>query len=454
MLFNKQFDVVVVGGGISGVCAAVGAARAGADVILVERYGFLGGTLTACGTGPMMTFHAGETQVVGGVCAEIIERLKRKGLSPGHILDTTAYTYTVTPFDSEGMKCELEEMCKEAGITLLYHTCVTGVDKKDNKITAVSVYHKNGPDKIRAKMFVDASGDCDLSYLAGAKVAKGRETDGKCQPVTMNFKVTNVDTEKVKEYIKTHEEEFPRLKGDFGIVDRAPRLSIGGFTKTLQNARRDGRISFLREDILFFETNQKGEFIVNTTRVTGVDPTNPLDLTKAEIEGRKQAQEVLSVLRRDISGFEQSRLEFTGPFIGVRSSRQIVGKHVITEEELVSCKRFSDTVAHGGYPIDIHSPDGLNENMFEEKGLARGAFYSIPLSALYGELKNLVTVGRCISVTFSAQAAIRVSPIAGATGQAGGVAAAVSAINNKNINDTNISEIQRELKRQGAFIAI
>lgn len=453
-MLNKLFDVAVVGGGISGVCAAIGAARAGAKVILIERYGFLGGTLTACGTGPMMTFHAGETQVVGGVCAEIIERLKSKGLSPGHIFDTTAYTYTVTPFDSEGMKAELEEMCEEAGVTLLYHTCVTGVDKQEGKIAAVSVYHKNGGGTIRAKMFVDASGDCDLSFLAGEKVNKGRKSDGKCQPVTMNFKVTNVDTEKVKEYIKTHGEEFPRLKGDLEIVDRAPRLSIGGFTKTLQNAQRDGRISFSREDILFFETSRKGEFIVNTTRVTGIDPTNPENLTKAEIEGRKQAKEVLDVLRRDISGFEQSYLEFTGPFIGIRSSRQIEGRHVITEEELISCKRFPDTVAHGGYPIDIHSPDGLNENMFEEKGLASGAFYSIPLSALYGELHNLVTVGRCISVTFEAQAAVRVSPIAGATGHAGGVAAAICAIENKNIDETHAEAVQQELKRQGAFLAL
>lgn len=451
---NKLFDVAVAGGGISGVCAAIGAARAGANVILIERYGFLGGTLTACGTGPMMTFHAGETQVVGGVCAEVIERLKQKGLSPGHIYDTTAYTYTVTPFDSEGMKLELEAMCQEAGVTLLYHTCVTGVDKKDGKITAVSVYHKNGGEKIRAKMFVDASGDCDLSFLAGAKVNKGRKADGKCQPVTMNFKVTNVDTDKVKAYIKTHGEEFPRLKGYLGIVDRSSRLSIGGFTKTLQNARRDGRVTFLREDILFFETNRKGEFIVNTTRVTGIDPTDPADLTKAEFEGRKQAQEILAVLKRDISGFEESYLEFTGPFIGIRSSRQIEGKHVITEEELISCKRFSDTVAHGGYPIDIHSPDGLNENMFEEKGLAPGAFYSIPLSALYGELHNLITVGRCISVTFEAQAAVRVSPIAGATGHAGGVAAAVCAIDNINIDDVNIEAVQKELKKQGAFLAV
>ncbi|MBO5198645.1 MAG: FAD-dependent oxidoreductase [Lachnospiraceae bacterium] len=121
----KKYDVVVVGGGISGCMAAIAAARAGSAVLLVEKYGFLGGTLTACGTGPMMTFHAGDKLVVRGICNELIERLKKKGLSTGHIFDTIRYTYTVTPFDAEGMKRELEEMCIEAGVTLLYHTYAT-----------------------------------------------------------------------------------------------------------------------------------------------------------------------------------------------------------------------------------------------------------------------------------------------------------------------------------------
>ena len=252
-----MYDVAVIGGGISGCMAAIAAARCGASVILIEKYGFLGGTLTACGTGPMMTFHAGDVQVVRGVTNELIERLMNKGFSPGHIFDTTGYTYTVTPFSAEGMKLELEDMMAEAGVELLYHSVVCDVEYENAVINSVEVYGKNGKRCIESRMFVDASGDCDLAFLAGLETNKGREADGKCQPMTMNFKVINVDTDRVKEYIMNNNDEFPRLKSDLSKVTRAPKLSIGGYVNTLKKAQKTGKISFQREDILFFETEDK-----------------------------------------------------------------------------------------------------------------------------------------------------------------------------------------------------
>ncbi len=450
-----MYDAAVIGGGIAGCMAAIAAARCGARVILIERYGFLGGTLTACGTGPMMTFHAGEIQAVQGITDELIERLKRKGFSPGHIFDTTGYTYSVTPFSAEGMKLELEAMMTEEGVTLLYHSIVCDVDFEDGRLHSVEVYGKNGKRKIEAKVFVDASGDCDLSVLAGLPVTKGREEDGKCQPLTMNFKLLNVDTERVKEYIMSHDEEFPRLKGDLTKVTRACRLSIGGYVKTLQNAQRDGRISFDREDILFFETNTPGEFIVNTTRVINADPTIPEDLTRAEIEGRKQAWEVYALLKESAAGFEEAELEFTGPFIGIRSSRRIKGSYTLTAEDIVSCAEFSDTIARGGYPIDIHSPEGRDDNAYKRTKLSLeyGDMYSIPYSTLITDgADNLITAGRSISASFEAQAAIRVSPIAGATGHAAGVAAGLCAIDNVSVHELDIKKLRETLKAQSAFL--
>ena len=233
-----MYDVAVIGGGISGCMAAIAAARCGASVILIEKYGFLGGTLTACGTGPMMTFHAGDVQVVRGVTNELIERLMNKGFSPGHIFDTTGYTYTVTPFSAEGMKLELEDMMAEAGVELLYHSVVCDVEYENAVINSVEVYGKNGKRCIESRMFVDASGDCDLAFLAGLETNKGREADGKCQPMTMNFKVINVDTDRVKEYIMNNNDEFPRLKSDLSKVTRAPKLSIGGDVKTIKKKQK------------------------------------------------------------------------------------------------------------------------------------------------------------------------------------------------------------------------
>ena len=450
-----MYDVAVVGGGISGCIAAIAAARYGANVILIERYGFLGGTLTACGTGPMMTFHAGDVQAVQGITDELIERLKAKGLSPGHIFDTTGYTYTVTPFSAEGMKRELETMMTETSVTLLYHSMVCDIEYINGRINSVEVCGKSGKRRIEAKIFVDASGDCDIAFLAGLEPNKGREGDGKCQPMTMNFKVINVDTERVKKYIMNNNDEFPRLEGDLSKVTHAPRLSIGGYVNTLGKAQETGKISFQREDILFFETDRMGEFIVNTTRVINADPTVPEDLTRAEILGRKQAWEVFELLNTEVQGFENAELEFTGPFIGIRGSRQLKGSYTLTADDIVSCRDFDDTIACGGYPIDIHAPEGNDAAMYEKTKLSLeyGDIYHIPYRSLISDnVKNLITVGRCISASFEAQAAIRVSPIAGAVGHGGGVAAGICAVKDINVQDVDVIELRKELKKQGAFI--
>lgn len=447
----KKYDVAVVGGGISGCMAALAAARSGVSVILIERWGFLGGTLTACGTGPMMTFHAGDRQVVRGICDELIERLKAKGLSTGHILDTTNYTYTVTPFDTEGMKRELEDMCIESGVSLMYHCCVIGAKAEKGRIVSIEIAHKKGRETMESRFWVDASGDCDLTYMTGGKYVKGREKDGKTQPLTMNLRICNVDVDRVREYIKANRDQFPCTSRGHNTVDDAERLSMGGYVDLLRKAVREKRISFLREDILFFETNTRGEIIVNTSRVLDIDPTDPVDLTRAEILGRKQAFEVFELLKNEACGFENAVLEYTGPSIGVRSSRQIVGRHILTAEELLACTEFPDTVAYGGYPIDIHSPDGLDESNGINNRFNKGEIYNIPLSCMYGEIRNLVTVGRCISAAFEAQAAIRVSPIAGAIGQAGGVAAALCASRGTDIQDIDIRDVKRVLREQNAY---
>lgn len=443
-------DILVVGGGISGCMAAISAARCGLDVLLVERYGFLGGTLTANGTGPMMTFHAGDRQVVQGITGEVIDRLCQKGKSVGHIFDTTCYTYTVTPFDAEGMKSELEQMLLEAGGRVLYHSFVCGVKKEDTEICEVTVAGKDGFKTIQAKVYIDASGDADISRFAGLKTHLGRKEDGKCQPVTLNMKLYNVDIPKVRAYVKAHPEDFNRM--DTQLVDNAPRLSVGGFDETFAQARKIGEITFDREILLFFETNNEGEVIVNTTRISNINPLKPEELTLGEITGRKQCEEVYSFLRKRVAGFEHARIAYTGPTIGVRGSVQIEGQYTINEMDIVTCKEFEDTVAHGAYPIDIHPPEGADDAMFDVVKLKPGDYYHIPYRALIGDMDNLITVGRCISATFEAQAAIRVSPIAGAIGHAGGAAAAVAVQGGNSVHKVDINAVRELLTQQGAFL--
>ena len=455
----KSYDVIVVGGGISGSMAAIQAAREGAKTLLIEKNSFLGGMLTASGVGPMMTFHAGSKLAVRGIPNELIERLKKRGKSPGHIYDTTTYTYTVTPFDMEGMKHELEMMALEASVDILYNAILNEVSVVGDVLTKITVTTKEKELGFSAKVFIDATGDADLSYKAGVRTQLGRVTDNKTQPLTMNLKMANVNIEKIKNHIKANKENFREYKNDASPLDKAPRLSLGGFEREITNAIEDGRLSFLRERVLFFETNNPGEVIVNTSRVVNINPTDPYEMSKAEAIGRKQVRELEEFLRSDIPGFENSYVIYSGPSIGVRSSRQIIGTHVLHETELVGLKKFEDTICHGGYPIDVHPAEGHDKFVDWSKvhrHLNYGDMYSIPFRALTNlEVSNLITVGRCISATFEAQGGIRVSPIAAGIGQAGGAAASVMVI--KSVFDSkkiDYKEIQDVLLKWDAYLEL
>lgn len=446
---NLEYDVVVIGGGPSGVNAAIGSARMGAKTLLVERFGYLGGMLTNAGTGPMMTFHAGDTQVVRGVADEIIERMKIQDNSPGHMKDFVGYASSVTPFDVEGMKIAMEELALEAGVELLYHTTFLGCEHTDGHINSVRLFAKGGEFKVKAKTFVDASADADLAVCANAAVRYGRDKDQLAQPMTMNAKVYNVNREKLRQFLHDHVDKT--FAQSHEVIDRSPRIGINARLDELQLAIRNKELSFNRDVVLCFETNNKGEFIVNMSRISKRSAINPFELTKAEIEGRKQVREVVAFLKKYVAGFENCVLAHTGPNIGIRESNKIDGLYKLNEMDLVNNVMFDDAVAMGGYPIDIHSPEGKSET--NHHFLKEGSWYSIPYrSLLTNASDNLVVVGRCISATHEALAAVRVTPIAMAVGHAGGIAAALSSKHQVPVQEINVTELRQELKKQGAFL--
>ncbi|OAS87830.1 MULTISPECIES: FAD-dependent oxidoreductase [Metabacillus] len=448
----KEFDVIILGGGISGAVAGIGSSRLGAKTLIVESHGFLGGMLTAAGVGPMMTFHAGKKQAIQGITDEIIQRLKKIGKSVGHIKDLTNYTYSITPFDSEAMKHELEMMLVESGAEILYHTVLAEVIKEGSKITKIKVCNKAGLSEISGKIFIDASGDGDLAAWSGVKFTKGRETDGASQPMTLKMKVRNVDINRVKQYIKENPENFTRVPENLDDLNKVERLSVVGYLKEFKEAKERGDITIKREDVLFFETNNPGEVIFNTTRLLGFDSTDPWSLSNAEIEGRKQCRELEYFMKNYMIGFENAVVVSTGPSIGVRSSRQIEGLYTLKAEDLLEQRKFYDVIAHSGYPIDIHSPDGEGTS---HRKLEWGGIYGIPYRSLVSkEIDNLIVVGRCLSATFEAQAGVRTTPTAGAIGQAGGVAAAIAARENVKVQELNIKKLQGILQEQGAYLEI
>jgi 2-polyprenyl-6-methoxyphenol hydroxylase-like FAD-dependent oxidoreductase len=449
---GPDFDVVVMGGGVSGSVAGIAAARAGARVLVIEEQGFLGGSLTAMGVGPMMSFHnpSGE-QVVRGIPDEVIERLKARGASLGHIVDTTTYCSTVTPFDSEELKIELETMLSAAGGKVLYHTQLAAVETADGRIARIVVCNKAGLTAFRAPVFIDATGDGDLAVRAGAPFVHGRAEDGGTQPMTMNLKLANVDTDAVRRYAMENPDDFLWHEGREEALRRlaiSPRLSLAGFLKSWREARERGEVDVPRDQVLFFETPVPGVVIVNTSRVLGLNATDPFQLSQAEGIGRRQCMQIYQFLRRHAVGFANAVRMDTAAKIGVRESRHIVGRYTITADDIVQSRPFPDTIALGGYPIDVHAPGGASTDTIH---LPANARYHIPLRSLLVEnVPNLLVVGRCISATHEAAAAFRVSPIAMAIGQGGGVAAAESVRLNTAPFEVPYAEIRARLLAQGA----
>lgn len=411
---SYRAEVLVVGGGPGGVPAAIAAARQGARVILVERYGFLGGMATAGLVNPFMVYWAGEygkyepaKQLSRGIFEEIIQKLSSlSGLAKDR-----------QTFDPEAMKFALQEMVHEAGVEVLLHTLVTGADVEDNTITKVYGENKSGQCEFRAEIFIDSTGDCDLAARAGAPFEVGREKDGLTQPMTLNFRVGGVD----KSRIPTRDEINRLYKED----------------------KRAGKIDNPREDVLFFNTLQDDILHFNTTRVVRRDATNGEDLSRAEFEARRQVWQVVEFLRSKVPGFERAYLLLTATQIGVRETRRIQGPYVLTEKDVLSARKFEDGIARGAYDIDIHNPAGTGTVI---KRLKPGTYYEIPYRCIYPERpSNLLIGSRCISATHEAHSSLRVMPIVASIGEAAGTAAGICIKEKKQPKDLDGKMLKRIL---------
>lgn len=450
---GPSYDVVVVGGGPSGTMAGIAAARIGAKTLVIEQHGFFGGSLTAMGVGPMMSFHnnAGD-QVVEGLPQELIDRLVARGASPGHIEDSTTYCTTVTPFDSEYLKMELEGMLEEAGADVLFHTKLAAARLGENgRIADIVVCNKGGLTAYPGKTCVDASGDGDLAVRAGVPFVMGRAHDRVTQPMTMNLKVGNVDVERVRRYALENPDDFVFAHGEeegLERLKRTPRLSLAGYRKAWEAAKKQGEIDVPREHVLFFETATPGVVIVNTSRVQGLDATDPLQLSRAEMIGRRQCTQIFDFLRRRCPGFENAIRMDASSQIGVRESRHVEGIYTLTADDLARRRDFPDPIALGGYPIDIHSAEKAETDSVH---FAEGTTYQIPMRSLLVEMPdNLVIGGRCISATHEAMAAFRVTPIAMAIGQAAGTIAATATATGTPPAQVDYGAVRTQLLAHGA----
>jgi hypothetical protein len=418
----REYDVLVVGGGNAGCAAALAAARTGAQVLLVERYGFLGGTATAAMVGPWMTFHSGEERIVGGIAQEIVERLIAMGGSPGHLHDASDYVPTITPFDPELHKALLFDLMRENGVHVLLHAWFLEPKLAEGRVMGATVSTVGGLRVLRAKQTIDATADALVAFGAGVPTQQGDER-GRVQPASLMFRLSHVDVDALASYLRRHPEQ---MRSSLKTHERTPAAltAVAGLYELWDAARARGDVTVPRELVSLFATPYPDEVTVNMTRVTDVDPLDPESLTRAEMEARAQVMQLVAFFRRDVPGFANARIAATAAQIGIRESRRIVGEYTLTADDVLRARTFPDAIARSAYPIDIHNPSGSGTTT---QRLPAGASYEIPYRCLVPLLvDDLLVAGRCISTTHEALASTRLTPTVMTMGQAAGTAAALA----------------------------
>lgn len=450
MASTEQYDVLVAGGGVAGIAAAVCAARMGAKTLLVERYGFLGGMATAGLVNPFMNYYSSTGEkLVGGFFDELCERMRRSG----GMLDRA--------FDPEAMKWAAQEMLLESGCNLMLHSIVTGARMEGRRLVGVEILTKSGTEIADAACLVDATGDADLTAMAGAPYDQGDPVTGMTQAMTLMFTVGGVDLRKALMYAKDNPEEmrFPKPSSE-DAVNRMLQgvISIAGFYKQIEEARLKGEFALPQDLVFFISLPTPGQVIVNTTHVGGLDGTDSKDLTRAEIEGRRQVATLMTFFHKYIPGFESAYLLQTAPQIGVRETRRIVGEYVFSRDDVVHGAKFSDVILRSAYPVDVHSSAGKGYSKREEDDGAPGIppagdWYEVPYRCLVPKrVDGLLVAGRCVSATYEGQGAVRIMPNCMALGQAAGTAAALCVQKGVSPRKLDTGILRKKLLEDGAII--
>jgi hypothetical protein len=433
-LLNQSFEIIVAGSGSSGSIAAISAARSGARTLLLERYGFLGGTSTAV----LDTFYGFYTpgtrsiKIVSGVAEDVISALQRFGCSferPNTYGAGTGITY-----NSEYLKVVWEQLVLEAGARILLHAWIQDAEVSGNRVRSVTVATKKGLQQLKADFFIDATGDADLCHFAGAPCELAGEHE-PAQMLTTTFKVGNVDVA-LRKTISKQEFHF--------------RMAAAAKSGEFDLPRREGSDHI---------TPVPGMMATNMTRVQSYATSNgefrnasdPEVLSSAEIEGRRQALEYLRFLKQRVPGYANAELVAFGTQIGVRETRRVQGEYRLSREDVLSAKQFDDQIGLCGAPIEQHHSG--DDTKWEY--LPDGSCAGIPFRTLIpAELENVLVAGRCFSATHDAHASVRSMAQCMAMGQAAGTAAALCMVRKRSPRELETALLRQRLRDTGAILSL
>jgi len=446
--YDKQYDLIVIGSGPGGLPAAIAAARKGLKTLLIERSSRLGGLLVS-GFSVLGFIDRAGNQVVGGIAQEIIDRLANMGGSPGHF--KVPICNSMTPINSSWMRILAFEMCEEAGIDILLYSELMDVQVDNGRVVGVAVFCRGEKLNFKTELVIDATGNGDAAYFAGAKYDIDRES---LQPASLPFKLGNIDFEKVLAYLEKEPTAYELPSTFPGITQtveffRSNRcFPFMGFSNLIEKARAAGDFDIPRNMIDFAREVYPGHASVNVTRAVNTDSTNTNSMIRAEITCHKQVKTVINFLQKYVPGFEHCYLASLAPELGTRESRRIVGKKRLTEDALKNLDIPEDSIAIAGYNVDIHSAN--NENM-TMRTVRHGI--GIPYGCLIPDnVDGMLVSGRVISVDKQIFGMSRVMATCMAVGQAAGTAVALSHLHGIIPAEVDVAELRSLLKNDGAII--
>ena len=453
--YSYDYEIAVIGGGPAGLAAAITAARKGKKVVLVEKNGYLGGNLTI-GIPPLGFLDENGNRCIAGFGEELINRLKEEGNCYGHRY--CPKHNSVSNLDAEAVKILAFEMSREANVDVLLHLETQSVHQESGIIKSAVFYGKCNTVTINADIFIDCTGDGDLSYLAGCQYEKGRGENNELMPPTVMCTIEGVDDSKLLDHVEKHPDEMRPMCATIDTKDgydaayfkADPNYIFVGMTTLFDKLKKEGKCPVSRGNMIVINGVHKGQMYVNTTRLLHVDATDILDLTRAEIEGHLQLKELVKVFKEYVPGFENCYISSIAPSLGVRETRRFMGHRYVTYQDALSASVPEDTICLSGYKIDIHH-DGPGGTLFQKVDKPFG----VPYGALVSRDKdNLLFAGRNISVDEHVIGSTRVMSCCMAMGQAAGLGAVMALDSQCRPNDIDIAALRAELLAQGAILSM